>query len=241
MTFDLFVQVSWIRQRDLRIPMTYSMTSLCRCLGSGSVTWGSQWPTVWPLCAGVLDPAAWPEDPNDRQYDLSVQVSWIRQRDLRIPMTYSMTSLCRCLGSGNVTWGSWLSAASPTQQISVSALTTQTTLPGGSIFQPCAEGSWRVFIGRDTPIFYCRLSWPNCLPPARNTHPDGHYCILIWTLRLSCITVHVNGVKRPVQQFLNNLWGARNRAGIGLSYRPTRLHRLAEFVPWNRFLGSLEV
>jgi hypothetical protein len=32
--------------------------------------------------------------------------------------------------------------------------------------------------------------------------------------------------------------GARNRVGIGLSYRPARLHRLAEFIPWNRFLGS---
>ncbi len=27
--------------------------------------------------------------------------------------------------------------------------------------------------------------------------------------------------------------GARNRRGIGLSYRPARLHRLAEFIPWN--------
>ncbi len=35
--------------------------------------------------------------------------------------------------------------------------------------------------------------------------------------------------------------GARNRGGIGLSYRPARLHRLAEFVPWNRFLGSMNV
>ncbi len=33
---------------------------------------------------------------------------------------------------------------------------------------------------------------------------------------------------------------ARNRVGIGLSYRPARLHRLAELVPWNRFLGSLK-
>jgi hypothetical protein len=33
--------------------------------------------------------------------------------------------------------------------------------------------------------------------------------------------------------------GARNRAGIGLSYRPTRLHRLAEFIPLNRFLSSI--
>jgi hypothetical protein len=33
--------------------------------------------------------------------------------------------------------------------------------------------------------------------------------------------------------------GGRNRVGIGLSYRPARLHSLAELVPWNRFLGSL--
>ncbi len=32
--------------------------------------------------------------------------------------------------------------------------------------------------------------------------------------------------------------GARNWGGIGLSYRPARLHRLSEFIPWNRFLGS---
>jgi hypothetical protein len=35
-------------------------------------------------------------------------------------------------------------------------------------------------------------------------------------------------------EFLNNLWG-RNRVGIGLSYRPARLHRLADLIPWNRF------
>jgi hypothetical protein len=34
---------------------------------------------------------------------------------------------------------------------------------------------------------------------------------------------------------------ARNRAGIGLSYWPVRLHSLAELVNWNRFLGSLKV
>ncbi len=35
--------------------------------------------------------------------------------------------------------------------------------------------------------------------------------------------------------------GARNRVGTWLSYRPVRLHRLAELIPWNRFLGSLKV
>ncbi len=34
--------------------------------------------------------------------------------------------------------------------------------------------------------------------------------------------------------------GARNRVGIGLSYQPARLHRLAESIPWNRFLGSIK-
>jgi hypothetical protein len=32
----------------------------------------------------------------------------------------------------------------------------------------------------------------------------------------------------------------RNRGGIGFSYRPARLHRLAEFIPWNRFLGPIK-
>jgi hypothetical protein len=35
--------------------------------------------------------------------------------------------------------------------------------------------------------------------------------------------------------------GARNQVGIGLSYRPAKLPRLAEFVPWNQFLGSINV
>jgi hypothetical protein len=34
---------------------------------------------------------------------------------------------------------------------------------------------------------------------------------------------------------------AGSRVGIGLPYRPARLHRLAELVSWNRFLGSLKV
>ncbi len=33
--------------------------------------------------------------------------------------------------------------------------------------------------------------------------------------------------------------GARNRGGIGLSYRLARLHRLVEFIPWYWFLGSI--
>ncbi len=33
--------------------------------------------------------------------------------------------------------------------------------------------------------------------------------------------------------------GTRNRVDIGLSSRPARLHSLANFVPWDRFFGSL--
>jgi hypothetical protein len=35
--------------------------------------------------------------------------------------------------------------------------------------------------------------------------------------------------------------GARNRGGIGLSYRPARLHMLAEFIPWNQFRGPTNI
>jgi hypothetical protein len=40
-------------------------------------------------------------------------------------------------------------------------------------------------------------------------------------------------------EFLNK--EARNRIGIGLSYPPARLHRLAEFIPWNRFQSSINI
>jgi hypothetical protein len=35
--------------------------------------------------------------------------------------------------------------------------------------------------------------------------------------------------------------GDRNRVGIGLSYRSAKLHRLAELIPGNQFLGSLKI
>ncbi len=34
--------------------------------------------------------------------------------------------------------------------------------------------------------------------------------------------------------------GTRRGVGIGLLYRPARLHNLAELVPWNHFFGSLK-
>jgi hypothetical protein len=35
--------------------------------------------------------------------------------------------------------------------------------------------------------------------------------------------------------------GTRHRGGIGFSYRPARLHRLAEFNPWNQFRGPINI
>jgi hypothetical protein len=35
--------------------------------------------------------------------------------------------------------------------------------------------------------------------------------------------------------------GARHRGGIGFSYMPARLHRLAEFIPWNRYRGPINI
>ncbi len=35
--------------------------------------------------------------------------------------------------------------------------------------------------------------------------------------------------------------GVRHRGGIGFSYRPARLHGLAEFIPWNQFRGPINI
>jgi hypothetical protein len=37
-------------------------------------------------------------------------------------------------------------------------------------------------------------------------------------------------------EILEQAMGARDRTGIELSYRPARLHRMAESISWNRFL-----
>jgi hypothetical protein len=47
--------------------------------------------------------------------------------------------------------------------------------------------------------------------------------------------------KRLRARIFKQSMGARNRGGIGLSYRPARLHRLAEFIHGNRFLDSINV
>jgi hypothetical protein len=66
---------------------------------------------------------------------------------------------------------------------------------------------------------------PVCAPPING--------ILVLFAVLSLYVVSAGTFK----QFMR----ARNRVGIGLSYRPARLHSLSELVHRNRFLGSLKV
>jgi hypothetical protein len=47
--------------------------------------------------------------------------------------------------------------------------------------------------------------------------------------------------ERSCAEIFEQSVGTRYLVGIGLPYRPARLHRLAESIPRNRFLGSLKV
>jgi hypothetical protein len=63
---------------------------------------------------------------------------------------------------------------------------------------------------------------------------------LLLTLQYCVILGLKHGRQNSAGIFKQSM-GARNRVGIGLLYQPARLHRLAEMIPWNRFLGSLKV
>ncbi len=77
------------------------------------------------------------------------------------------------------------------------------------------------------------------------------FCIAFYESYLSMLhraSHGLNGINFPAEsipadetelEFLKKSMGARNQEGIGLSYRPARPDRLAEFIPWNRFLGSI--
>jgi hypothetical protein len=72
---------------------------------------------------------------------------------------------------------------------------------------------------------------------------SGHAeTLLLFHLYLTLLSgIQYTLYKYTVLEFLNNLRGPRNRVGIGLLNLPARLHRLAEFIQWNRFLGFLIV
>jgi len=77
-----------------------------------------------------------------------------------------------------------------------------------------------------------------CLEQLIRTHPNSHVCrlILSFNMRTGTIVYFL-----PEAVFLKQCMGARNRIGIELLYRPGRLKRLAESIPWNLFLGPLKV
>jgi hypothetical protein len=47
--------------------------------------------------------------------------------------------------------------------------------------------------------------------------------------------------KKPRAGIFKKSMGARHRGGIGFSYRPARLHRLVEFIPWHQFRGPIHI
>ncbi len=62
------------------------------------------------------------------------------------------------------------------------------------------------------------------------------YCIFL-PLPRPIAALHPQWAEENCAGIFKQSTGARNRVGIGLSYRPVRIHRLAELIPWNRFLG----
>ncbi len=79
-----------------------------------------------------------------------------------------------------------------------------------------------------------------CLLLATATFFIWSVCFLyVWTLPLLLLSLSPS--LTSCAGFFWQSMGARNRVVIGLSYRPARLHRHSELIPWNRFLGSLKV
>jgi hypothetical protein len=74
----------------------------------------------------------------------------------------------------------------------------------------------RTVMGGPTTSHHVLYRLPIFLPQSNSSHPT-----LCWNFEQSM--------------------GAKNRVGTGLWYRTAGLHRLAESIPWNRFLVSLKV
>jgi hypothetical protein len=73
---------------------------------------------------------------------------------------------------------------------------------------------------------------------------DKHTWIFLDHLLRGCTLFGRQTARRrpaPCTGIFKQSMGARNRVGIGLSFRPARLYSLVELIPWNRFLGSLNV
>jgi hypothetical protein len=72
--------------------------------------------------------------------------------------------------------------------------------------------------------------------------------MLVWNLEESVTAatgLHLSAIRQgmalPIYSNCAGIFkqslGARNQVGLGLSYWPARLHRLAELIPWNQFLA----
>ncbi len=94
------------------------------------------------------------------------------------------------------------------------------------------------------------LTFLQCIIPILTF--DDHQSCVCSVLRLSTLRIKGPEKEMGVASWMTDHYGiragifkqsmgARNRIGIGLSYRPARLHRLVELIPWNRFLGSINV
>jgi hypothetical protein len=103
--------------------------------------------------------------------------------------------------------------------------------------------------------FYDQLSSSSCwatstvLSEGKLRFGDGSHCLNIGSVGIDqrsslllshtfiCVLLAVLRIGDQELEFLKSLWGAWHRGGIGFSCRPARLHRLAEFIPWNQCRG----
>ena len=76
------------------------------------------------------------------------------------------------------------------------------------------------------------------LPVWLSFHPFTFYCILSFWLSLCPFSFHSVLFWLPLSHFpsrgriFKTMYGARNREELGLLYRPARLNRFAESIPW---------
>ncbi len=129
---------------------------------------------------------------------------------------------------GRGTWDYWFTKGCKGTLWAVTPAKDRARLKGDS-GPPYESNRWFYFIRTHLPLNYCflylrhlsRLCTQSALDPEPNAIEDSYFCAGI----------------------LEQSMEARNRVGIGLSLscRPARLHRLAESIPWNRFLGFLKV
>jgi hypothetical protein len=127
-------------------------------------------------------------------------------------------------GEGQGTWDYWFTKGGKGTLWAVTPAKDRARLKGW-LRPPYESNRWFYFIRTHLPLNYCflyllhlsRLCTQSALDPEQNPSEDSYSCAGI----------------------LGQSLGVRNRVGIGLSYRPARLHRLAESIP--RLLWSLKI